>query len=119
MDELREELPVFANASEALPFLDMQEEIARQQLEREAQERMAQDSLDPRNQQYFMRTDRKTVVKDDKEYKLCMDNRIPMTVIPYSHALQLLKVEDARKRQKLKAKKAKKTAKASRKKNRR
>lgn len=113
------DLPVFANASEALPFLDLQEEIARQQLEREAQERMAAAQEDPTSQQYFMRLDRKTVVKDDKEYVACVNGGIPMKVIPYSHALQLLKVEDARKAQRLKDKRKKKAAKASRKKNRR
>ena len=110
--------PVFDNAKDGLAFLDRQEEAARLQLEKEAQERMAEAKEDPTTQNYFMRTDRKTVVKDEKEYQRCLDQEVPMKVIPYAHALQLLKVEDARKRQRQKAKTKKKTARAARKRNR-
>jgi hypothetical protein len=124
MDELQPmnlgaDLPVFDNAKDGLAFLDQQEEEAMRQLHEEAQRQMDERSEDPSAQNYFMRIDKKTVVKDEAEYQWCLAKQIPMKVIPYGHALQLLKVEDARKAQRLKAKRKKKTAKASRKKNRR
>lgn len=114
-----EDLPVFANAKDGLAFMESQEQAAIRELHEEAKRQMEADKEDPRTQQYFMRTDKKTVVQTDKEYGYCLKNHIPMTVIPYSHALQLLKVEEARAKQRVKAKTKKKAARASRKKNRR
>lgn len=123
MDELQPanagNLPVFDNAKEGLAFLDQQEEEAMRQLHEEAQRQMEARAEDPTTQSYFMRADTKTVVKDEAEYQWCLAKQVPMRVIPYAHALQLLKVEDARKAQRQKAKRKKKAAKASRKKNRR
>lgn len=125
MDELQPmnaeyaSLPVFDNPKDGLAFMDQQEAEAMAELHEEAQRQMEARAEDPSTQNYFMRVDKKTVVKDEAEYQWCLAKQIPMKVIPYGHALQLLKVEDARKAQKLKAKRKKKTAKASRKKNRR
>lgn len=122
MDELQfanSDLPVFDNPKDALEFMDQQEAEAMRELHEEAQRQMEAKVEDPSTQNYFMRMDTKTVVKDEAEYQWCLAKRVPMKVIPYGHALQLLKVEDARKAQRLKAKRKKKAAKASRKKNRR
>lgn len=110
--------PVFETAADGLAHLDEVEAAAIKQLHEEAQRQMEADQEDPRTQNYFMRTDKKTVVKDDKEYGFCLKNQIPMKVIPYGHALQLLKEEEARHKNRLKAKAKKKAAKKSRKRNR-
>jgi len=112
------ELPVFDNPKDGLSFLDAQEQVAIKELHDEALQQMADAQEDPTTQNYFMRTDKRTVVKDDKEYGYCLKNHIPMKVIPYGHALQLLKEQEARAKNRLKAKKKKKVARASRKKNR-
>lgn len=111
-------LPVFENAAEGLSFLDEQEEAARKQMEEEAMRAMAAAQDDPTSQNYFMRLDRKTVVKTEQEYAACLKNQVPMKVVPYTTAVQLLKEEEARAKQRKKAKAKKKTARASRKRNR-
>ncbi len=111
--------PAFEDVGEGLAHLDETEKVALAELETEARERMAQDEGDPRTHNYFMRLDKKTVVKNDKEYVSCQLHGVSMKIIPYSYALQLLKEEDARKVKARKIKKAKKTAKASRKRNHR
>lgn len=129
MDEIREmqtefvnyaELPIFDDNkdNQAVNFMDEQEAAALKEMEEEAQRQMAAAQEDPTTQNYFMREDRRTVVKDDKEYMHCLKSRIPMKVIPYGHALQLLKEEEARAKQRLKDKRKKKAAKKARKKNR-
>lgn len=119
-EELDHSLPVFENNADgqAVSFMDEQEEAARKQLEEEALRRMEAAQADPTQQQYFMRLDRKTVVKTEQEYAACQKNQVPMKVVPYTTAVQLLKEEEARAKQRTKAKKAKKVARASRKRNR-
>lgn len=107
--------PVFEDIKEGLDYMDEQRAIEEMRIE--AERLMAADT-DPRKQNYFMRTDKKTVVKDEREYNLCQAKRIPLKVIPYSHAVQLLKEEEARKRTALKDKRKKKAAKKSRARNR-
>jgi hypothetical protein len=111
--------PVFENIGpEAIAYMDEQERKAIAELEQEAKERMSAAAEDPRQQSFFMRTDTGTVVKDEKEYNRCQAKQIPLKMIPYGHALQLLKEEDARKKHQLKAKRNKKNAKKARKANR-
>ncbi len=74
--------------------------------------------VDPREQSYFMRLDKKTIVRSEKEHEVCVAQHIPMDIVPYSHAVQVLKEEEARHRNKIKARRKKKTARATRKKNR-
>lgn len=111
--------PVFEDIGEGLSYMDEQERAAIAEMEEEARQRMEADAQDPRKQNYFMRTDTNTVVKDEQEYVRCQLKGVQMRVIPYGHALQLLKEEEARKRQRQKAKRKKKDAKASKKRNRR
>ena len=107
--------PSFANEGQSFSTQEDLAEIAK--LQAEAQ-RLIADDTDPREQHYFMRLDTKTVVRDEAEYMAALSRGVPMKVIPFGHALQLLKEEDARKRKALAKKKARKRAKASRKRNR-
>lgn len=111
--------PVFENISEGLAYMDEQERAVVAEMEEEARRRMEIDAADPTKQNYYMRTDTRTVVKDEKEFVACQAKHVPLKVIPYAHAIQLVKEEDARKRTALKEKRKKKTAKQSRKRNRR
>lgn len=111
--------PVFEDIAEGLAYMDEQEAKIIAEMEEEARQRMELDAEDPTQQQYFLRLDRRTVVRNEKEYVGCQLHGVPMKVVSYAHALQALKDEDARERAKQKAKQKKKTAKASRKKNRR
>jgi hypothetical protein len=98
--------------------LGPQDQAVIAELEAAAQAAMDADSQDPSKQMYFFRLDRREVVKDEKEYNWCIANQIPLKVIPYGAALQALKEEDARHRQRLKVKRKKKAAKQARKRNR-
>lgn len=112
------ELPVFTDIREGLDFLDAQRDEAMDDLHMQARAKMDLDAEDPSQQQYFVRIDRNTVVKDEAEYVRCQLAEVSLRVVPYSTALQLLKEESARKKgvQKLKAKK--KSARAAKKRNR-
>lgn len=107
--------PVFDNAADGLAYMD--EQAALEEMRIAAERAIAADT-DPRRQNYYMRTDTKTVVKDEREFNACVAKKVPLKVIPYSHAVQLVKEEDARKRKALKDKRKKKAAKASKKRNR-
>lgn len=113
-----QQLPVFDDIKEGVEFLDEQEAVAMAQLHEAAGKAMEIAQDDPKQQNYFMRVDRRTIVKDEEEFVRCQLAGIKMSVVPYSTALQLLKEEDARKKGAVKAKKAKKATKASRRKNR-
>lgn len=111
--------PVFENAADANAYMDEEGQRIAAELQAEAERVMERDALDPTKQSYFMRMDRRTVVKDEREYHECVAKQIPLKVIPYPHAVQAVKEEEARKRQALKDKRKKKAAKQARKKNRR
>ncbi len=110
--------PMFANAGEFWEVEDVRKAEELQELEDEARRRIAELGDDPRSQSYFMRLDSKTVVKDEQEYVACQKRGIPMQIVNYSHAASLLANEDARKRQKLKARQKSKAARSARKKGR-
>lgn len=110
--------PAFEDIGEGLAHLDEVAAAEIADLEAEARERMRLDQEDPSTQSYYRREDRKTIVRTEQEYVRCELQGIPMTVIPYTAAVQLLKEEEARKRTQAKAKKAKKVSKKARKRNR-
>jgi hypothetical protein len=107
----------FNDIASGMAFMDEQAAAAMTELEAEARKRMALDS-DPKDQNYYLRMDKKTVVRTDKEYAACQVAGIPMKVIPYSAAVQALKEQEARERQWVKVKAKKKNAKKARKRNR-
>jgi hypothetical protein len=76
------------------------------------------DVADPTQQNYFLRVDRKSVVKTQREYEDCIAKGIQLKIIPYTYACHVLKEEEAKRRAKTKARKRNKTVKAARKKNR-
>lgn len=115
MNEAVVPTPAFEDIREGLDYMD--EQRALEEMRIAAERAMAADT-DPRTQSYYMRTDTKTVVKDEREFNQCVAKKISLKVIPYSHAVQLLKEEEARKKSALKAKRKKKAAKQSRKRNR-
>jgi len=110
--------PAFEDIAEGLSFMDEQKQKATEELEAEARRRMALDNQDPTQQSYFLRADKRTVVRTDKEYVYCQLNNIPMKVIPYIAAVQALKEQESRERQRSKAKQKKKAANKSRRRNR-
>lgn len=110
--------PAFEDIAEGLAHLDAMEASAISEMETEARERMQRDQEDPAKQQFFRREDRRTVVQTEEEYVQCQLKGVPMSVISYPAALQLLKDEDARKRADKKAKKNKKSARQARRRNR-
>lgn len=107
--------PVFDSAADGLAYMD--EQVALEEMRIEAEKAIGADT-DPRRQNYYMRTDSKTVVRDEREFNACVAKKVPLKVIPYSHAVQLVKEEEARKKKAQKDKRKKKAAKASRKRNR-
>lgn len=109
--------PAFDDIGEGMAFMDKQEAAAIAELEAEAERVMGLDK-DPRDQSFFLRADRRTVVRSEAEYVACQRAGIPMKVIPYSAAVQALKEQDARERQWVKVKVKKKAAKKARKRNR-
>ena len=109
--------PHFDDVASGLAFMDEQEKLAILELEAEAQRRMALDQ-DPTQQNYFLRVDKRTVVRSEKEYVYCELHGIPMKLIPYTAAVQAIKEQEARERQRDRAKAKKKTAKKARKRNR-
>lgn len=117
-EDIELQSPVFDDPAEGLAYMDEQAARVVAELEAEARERMQLDAEDPSQQNYYMRTDKLTVVKDEQEYVGCLRHGVKMKIVTYAHALQLLKDEDARFRQKQKDKRKKKTLKAARKKNR-
>lgn len=112
------EHPNFEDIGEGLAYMDELRDAEIARMEEEARVRMQADQGDPTTQQYFLRLDRKTVVKNEEEYVRCQLQGVQMKVIPYSFALQALKEEDARKRQEKKAKAKRKNAAKARRKNR-
>lgn len=110
--------PAFDDIGDGLAFMDKQKQDAIEELEAEARRRMATASEDPTDQSYFLRTDKRTVVRTDKEYVYCQLNGVSMKVIPYSAAVQALKEQESRERQRDKAKQKKKAASKSRRRNR-
>jgi hypothetical protein len=110
--------PAFDDIGEGLAYMDEAEAAEIKRMEEAARERMRLDQEDPTQQNYYRREDRKTVVRTEEEYVKCQLDGIPMTVIPYTAAVQCLKEQEARKRSEQKAKKAKKVARKSRKRNR-
>lgn len=110
--------PVFDNPADGLAYMDEREREVVAEMEEEARRRMDLDAADPTKQNYYMRTDKRTVVKDEREFVLCQRKGVPLRVIPYTHAVQLVKEEDARKRRAVKEKRKKKTSKQARKRNR-
>jgi hypothetical protein len=109
--------PAFDDIASGMAFMDEQGKAALKELEAEARRRMAADQ-DPRDQNYFLRTDKRTVVRTDKEYVYCELEGISMKVIPYSAAVQALKEQESRERNKAKSKQKKKAANKARRKNR-
>lgn len=109
--------PAFDDIASGMAFMDEQGKAALQELEAEARKRMAADQ-DPREQNYFLRTDKRTVVRTDKEYVYCQLNDISLRMIPYSAAVQALKEQESRDRNKAKGKQKKKAANKARRKNR-
>lgn len=74
---------------------------------------LAQD--DPSQHQYFMRTDKKKIIKSEQEYMRCVTSGIGVKVVSHGHAVALEAkfAKDEKKR-----KVTRKTQKASRKRNR-
>lgn len=110
--------PAFEDIGEGLAHLDQIERDAIKEMEAHAAEAMNKASQDPAQQQYFMRVDRRTVVKTEEEYVRCQLAGTSMKVVPYAFALQLLKEESARTKARDKNRKNKKAARASKKRNR-
>lgn len=110
--------PAFTDMDAGLAHLDATEQQAIAELEAEARVRMETASADPRTQSYFMRMDKRTVVRSESEYVQCQMKGVPMRVIPYGHALQLLKDQDARNQQRAKSKQKRKVARRARRRNR-
>lgn len=113
-----EEMPNFENVAEGLAFMDELRDAEVARMEEEARAQMALAQADPTTQNYFLRLDRKTIVKNEEEYVRCQLAGVQMKTVPYSTALQALKEEDARKRQEKKAKAKRKTAAKARRRNR-
>lgn len=86
--------------------------------ENQVKEKIAQQQDDPRRQQYFKRDDRDTVVKTQEEYDQCSKDRIPMSIISFNRAIDLLNKEHALRENKDKLKKKRQQAKQARKRNR-
>ncbi len=88
----------------------------RRSLEAEAQEQMANAPLE--QQQFFYRLDKKTIVQTEQEYNGCIEHDVPLRMVSFAHAMQILAEEDATQRKVIKKRKARKVARKSRKKNR-
>lgn len=99
--------------SEIRPFLNVGDEIPLGDIQTamETEKR-------PEDQSYFMRTDTRTVVKSESEYTKTSERGVPMRIIPFSYAVQLLKEEEARHKKKIKARRKQKVARKARKVNR-
>lgn len=110
--------PAFEDIAEGLAHLDETEAAAIKEMEEEARLRMQLDQEDPTKQNYFLRLDRRTIVRDEEEYTRCQLARIPLKVVTYKHALEVLKEQDAKKKRASKDAKKKKAARNSRRKNR-
>jgi len=110
--------PFTYDISEGLRWLEektySQEEIDR--IQAEMLEKI--ERADPRNQDYLMRLDTKSLIRTEKEYNWCLANRIPLKVITYPAALQVLKEDDAKKKREKKIRQKKKMAKKAKKRNR-
>lgn len=76
------------------------------------------DKDDPTKQDYIQRLDTKALIKDDKEFALCLTQHVPMRRVSYKHALHILAEVAAAKRNKIAKRTGRKVSKASRKKSR-
>ena len=74
--------------------------------------------VDPTQQDYLLRMDKRQIIKSQTEYQKCVERGVQVKVVPYSYACHILKEQEARHRNKIKARRKNKLAKASRKKNR-
>ena len=92
------------------------EVLAQMELEQEAQKLIEQ--ADPSQQDYYQRLDKKTIIRTEQELLGCISHQVPVRIVHYSYAMQILKEEEAAQRKKIAKRKARKVAKASRKKNR-
>lgn len=117
-DEELVDSPVFDDPAEALAYMDEQQANVVAELEDEARRLMELDSGDPTQQSYYMRTDRRTVVKTEQEFVQCQINGVQMKIVSYATAMHLVVEEDARARRAVKEKRKKKAAKQARKRNR-
>lgn len=88
------------------------------ELAAEAQRRIEEAADDPTVQSYFLRQDTNTVIKTEEEYLFCTKRGISIKVIPYGHARDVLKREDALKNQEKTERQRRKAARKARKKNR-
>jgi hypothetical protein len=50
---------------------------------------------DPTKELYFLRMDTRTVVKDQTEYDVCVEDHIPMRHVSYNSAVDFLNKEEA------------------------
>lgn len=111
--------PYTSDPAEGLRMLDEplpDEEL--DQINQQARAHIEAMSQRPEEQNYFMRLDSKSIIKTEKEYLFCINNRIPIRVITYAHAKEVLRLEDANKRKARKEKQKKKNSRKSRRKNR-
>jgi hypothetical protein len=84
----------------------------------EVQAQMEAEQSDPRKQMYFLRTDTKTIVKNEEEYFIAMRKNVPMKQVSYGHAMATVAIEKAREAKKRKTRVKNKTARAARRRNR-
>ena len=110
--------PAFTDVAEGLAHLDETEAAAIKEMEEEARHRMQLDQDDPTQQSYFLRLDRRTIVKTEEEYVRCQLQGVPMKVVPFSTAVHVLREQDAKKKRDAKNAKKKKAAKKARRRNR-
>lgn len=89
-----------------------------EELNKGAAEQIEAAQEDPTQQEYLQRLDTRRLVKSDEEFAKCLSSNIPMRQVKYTHAIQILKDEEAAHRNKIKKRKARKVAKTSRKANR-
>lgn len=101
-DQHQHGVPCSFCGSEQLPPTAMQEREGAQQLEEHARKAIAEAQHDPKTQMYFQRLDSGRLVTTQKEYDYTQEHRIPLAMISYNRATDIMAKQEAAVRQKRK-----------------